>query len=40
MNPAEQEPTLIALWQKGLEITTSAPHLGMRCSINERVMNS
>jgi hypothetical protein len=40
MTSAEQEAPLIALWQQGLEIATSAPRLGMRCHIGERVMNS
>jgi len=39
MTPAD-EAHFIALWQQGLETAAIVGHLGMRCTIDERVMNS
>jgi hypothetical protein len=39
MTPAD-EATFIALWQQGLDTAEIAMRLGVRCTVDERVMNS
>jgi hypothetical protein len=40
MTTAEAEAQFVALWQQGLETAVIAERLGVRCTIDDRVMNS